>query len=210
MPISKAVIIDRMQKGELIFSPNLDKFQLRQHSIDLRLGFSFLLPEVAEMKNEGRVALRIDHLNFSESNNKLKLIELEEGQIFDVLPGEYIIVSTLEAVHLPNDLMAVLYPRSSVNRRGLSVDLTGIVDAGFEGNLMIPVRNNTMHQVIRLYPGERFCQLVFENVDGPVEVEKSRWHKKDANITLQKERSEDEIDFVKKGDIARMKKLFPV
>ncbi len=208
MPLSKNKIIERIQKKELAFFPPLDKFQLQQHSVDLRLGFSFLLPKVAEFNDEGRVAVKIDHLDFDNGTNKLKVIELEEGQIFDVLPGEYVIVSTLETVHLPKDLMAILYPRSSINRRGLSVDLTGVVDAGFEGNLLIPLRNNTNSQVIRIYPGERFCQLVFEEVNGLVDIRQSRWHQKDVIITLQKEQSDDETNFVKQGSITQLKKNF--
>ena len=38
--------------------------------------------------------------------------------------------------------------RSSVNRRGISVDLTGIIDAGYEGQLIIPIRNNTTHMLL--------------------------------------------------------------
>src|SRR5438105_15936371 len=85
------------------------------------------------------------------------VVELEKGQFFDLLPNEHILVSSLESIAIPDDLMAIMYPRSSINRKGISVDQTGIVDSGYEGQLVIPIRNNTQSQTVRLYPGERFC-----------------------------------------------------
>lgn len=206
MILSNEEISKLILKGDLVFTPSLDSFQIQQHSIDLRLGFSFLLPKSWEMTNEGRVALKTDHLQPDRYTRQSMLIELEEGQVFDILPGEYVAVTTLEKIKLPTNLMGVLYPRSSVNRRGLSVDLTGIVDAGYEGNLVIPVRNNTQFQVIRLYPGERFCQIVFEEIEGEVKLQESRWHNKDIIVTVQKERSPDEMDYVRSGKISELKR----
>jgi dCTP deaminase len=205
MILSSQEIVRRVKQGDLVFTPALDQFQIQAHSIDLRLGFSFLIPASWELTSLGRVALRTDHLDFENQSSRFTLIELEEGQFFDILPGEYVGVSTLEKIKLPPDIMAVLYPRSSVNRRGLSIDLTGIVDAGFEGNLLIPVRNNTQYQVIRMYPGERFCQVVFEEIQGIPSVRQSRWHNKDIMVTIQKERSTQETDYVRTGKISQLK-----
>ena len=69
--------------------------------------------------------------------------------------------STLERIVVPNDLSAVLYPRSSVNRQGLEVQLTGIIDAGYEGALIVPIRNSNPTSIVRIYPGQRFCQIEF-------------------------------------------------
>ncbi len=206
MILSSEEIIKRIRQGDLVFTPELDRFQVQAHSIDLRLGFSFLIADSWELTDQGRVALRTDHLDFETQGSRFTLVELEEGQFFDMLPGEYVGVSTLEKIKLPPDLMAVLYPRSSVNRRGLSVDLTGIVDAGFEGNLLIPVRNNTQYQVIRMYPGERFCQIVLEEIRGRPQLRQSRWHNKDIMVTIQRERSQDEVEYVRTGKISQLKR----
>lgn len=208
MILSNDKIIERIRSGGLAFSPELDEFQIQQHSIDLRLGFSFLIPKSWEMTASGRVALRTDHLDLDAQNKSFTLVELEEGQFFDILPGEYVGVSTLEKIKLPADLMAILYPRSSVNRRGLSIDLTGIVDAGYEGTLLIPVRNNTQFQVIRMYPGERFCQLVFEELSNTPQLQQSRWHNKDIVVTVQNERSTQEMTYVREGKITLLKRDF--
>ncbi len=210
MILSNNEIIERIASGDIGFAPELDRFQVQQHSVDLRLGFSFLIPKSWEMTNEGRVALRTDHLDLTGDTNRFTLVELEEGQSFDVLPGEFVAVTTLEKIRLPADLMAVLYPRSSLNRRGLSIDLTGIIDAGFEGNLVIPLRNNTQSQVVRMYPGERFCQVMFEEVGGAGALRQSRWHNRDVIVTIQAERSPDEMEYVRRGQITQLKRQFPL
>lgn len=208
MILTSQEILDRMNKKDLIFTPQIDQFQIQQHSVDLRLGFSFLIPKAWEITNEGRVAVKTDHLDLNHKSMRHTLVELEEGQFFDILPGEYVAVTTLEKIKLPDDLMAILYPRSSVNRRGLSIDLTGVVDAGYEGNLLIPVRNNTQSQVIRMYPGERICQVVFEEINGSVDVKQSRWQNSDVIVTIKEERSSIEMEYVRNGNISGLKKDF--
>lgn len=210
MILSKEAIIKKIKSGELVFSPAIDQFQLQMHSVDLRLGFNFLIPKSWDLTPEGRVAIISDHLDSGTEQEKHISIQLNEGQFFDILPGEHIAVSSLESVTIPADIMGVLYPRSSVNRRGLSVDLTGIVDAGYEGHLLIPVRNNTDDQIIRIYPGERFCQLVFEDINGLVELQKSRWHKLDRQMSMQSEKNEQEMLYLKSGKITQLKTEFAI
>jgi dCTP deaminase len=200
-------ILERVKVGNIGFSPSLDAFQVQAHAVDLRLGFTFLIPKVWRMTNAGREAFTIDPLR-DHGPEYFDVIELEQGQHFDLLPQEYVLVSTFESVKVPNDLMAVLYPRSSVNRKGLSVDLTGIIDSGYEGPLTLPIRNNTRSQVIQIHPGERICQLVFEQLAQPVEARKSRWHMKDVVEKGKKEKSK-EMKLVFSGDIKKLKKDHP-
>lgn len=205
--LTKHEILERVAKGEIGILPGLDEFQIQAHAIDLRLGFTFLIPKVWRMTPEGREAFTIDPLK-DHGPEYFDVIELEQGQHFDLLPQEYVLVSTFETIKVPDDLMAVLYPRSSVNRKGLSVDLTGIVDSGYEGPLTLPIRNNTRSQVIQLHPGERICQVVFEQLARPVDARKSRWHMKDVVDKGKKEKS-DEMKLVFSGDIKKLKKEHP-
>lgn len=201
--LTKKEILERVASGNLAFTPNLDTFQLQMHAVDLRLGFTFLVPKVWRMTAKGREALNIDPLR-DHGSEYFDVIELEQGQSFDLLPQEYVLVSTFESVKIPNDLMAILYPRSSVNRKGLSVDLTGIIDSGYEGPLTLPIRNNTRSQTIQLHPGERICQVVFEELTHAVEIKKSRWHQKDVVDKGGKEK-EAEMKLVFNGNIKKLK-----
>ena len=201
--LTKEEILQRVKDKKIVVSPGLDVFQVQAHAIDLRLGFTFLIPKSWRMTAEGREAMMIDPLR-DHGPEYFDVIELEQGQSFDLLPQEYVLVSTFETIKIPNDLMAVLYPRSSVNRKGLSVDLTGIIDSGYEGPLTLPIRNNTRSQVIQLHPGERICQVVFEELKQPVIARKSRWHMKDVVEKGKKEKAK-EMKLVFNGDIRKLK-----
>lgn len=205
--LTKNEILERIKIGSIAFSPCLDKFQVQAHSIDLRIGFTFIIPKSWVMAPEGRQALKVD---YGENRKYFDVVELEAGQYFEILPGEFIGISTLERVKVPTDIMGILYPRSSINRRGLSVDLSGIIDAGFEGNLLVPVRNNTTSQTIRIYPGERFCQIVFEDLASKITPRESRYHKKDVVVGVLKEMNSSEERLVRKGQIKDLKSKFPL
>ena len=206
--ITKKQILEKIKTGELAFKPTLDRFQLQDHSVDLRLGFTFMIPKAWHLTTKGREAFDISH--FDKFNAEyFDTIELEQGQYFDLLPQEYLLVGTLESVKIANNLMAVLYPRSSTNRKGLSLDLTGIVDAGYEGQLILPIRNNTRSQTVRLYPGERLCQLVFEELSESVAPKKSKYHQRDIVEGVQKEKK-DESGLVMKGDIKTLKEKYSI
>lgn len=207
--LTKNQILDRVQKGDIAFTPSLDIFQLQGHSVDLRLGYTFLIHKSWRLSKAGREAIAINPLqNDGKGERHFEVVELEEGQYFELLPNEHVTVSSLETIKVPNDLMAVLYPRSSINRRGVSVDLTGIVDAGYEGQLIIPVKNHTP-QVIRLYPGERFCQVVFEQLDEAIAPRKSRHHKKDI-VDEPAQEDTTEMDLIGSGKITQLKKQYMV
>ena len=204
--LTKDEILARVKKGNIEFKPGLDRFQLQMHAVDLRLGFTFLIPKSWKMTAKVRQALSIDPLK-DHGPEYFDVIELEQGQSFDLLPQEYVLVSTFETIKVPNDLMAVLYPRSSVNRKGLSVDLTGIIDSGYEGPLTLPIRNNTNSQVIQLHPGDRICQIVFEELKHKVEPKKSRWHQKDVVEKGKKEKAA-EMKLVFSGELKKLKTDF--
>ena len=209
MVLTKEHISERLKTGSLAFTPPLDSFQLHDHVVDLRLGFTFLIPKQWRLSEKGRETITITHFN-KPGLQYFDVVELEEGQYFEILPHEYVIVSTLEKIKVPNDLMGVLYPRSSTNRRGLSLDLTGVIDCGYEGTLALPVRNNTAAQVVRLYPGERICQVAFEELKTEVQnPRKHKYHKKDLVEGVGKEK-ETEAALILKGKITALKEKYAV
>ena len=207
MILTRHEISELIQAQKLVFTPALDKFQNQPHAVDLRLGTVFYLPKTWRLTEKGREILTVD-VTESAGDNYEK-IELSPGQFFDLAPGESIIASTLEKITLnADDLMGVLYPRSSINRRGLSVDLTGIVDAHYTGHLMIPVWNKTSFQIIRVYPGERICQIVFKRLERGLTKEdalmhgaiSSKYNGAEAKDLASKKDADQEIEYIKKGD----------
>jgi dCTP deaminase len=196
----------RIARGELVFTPPLDGFQIQGHTIDLRLGFTFLVPRQWRLTERGREALIFDPLE--GGHRHFEPIELEPGQYFELLPGERVLVSTLERVTVPNDLSGVLYPRSSVNRQGLEVELTGIIDAGYSGNLVVPVRNSNVASIVRIYPGQRFCQIELTTLSQAIEPRQSRYHNKDVIVGALPEQDEEEVRLIQAGKIEELKRRF--
>lgn len=210
-------IIEQIKTGGLSFEPGLDGFQLQPHAIDLRLGYTFYVAKTWEITQKGRTALTVDYLNNITSKNYFELIQLNPGQYFEILPREYIIASTLESVHLKRlNTMGVLYPRSSFNRRGLSVDLSGIIDTGYQGTLMIPIQNNTNNQTIKLYPGERICQMTLQSLNSELTPEEADLHGmhrakyigSDPNALSAKPDREEEKKYIIEGRIEELKKNY--
>lgn len=214
--LTKRSIVEYIRNKDLVFTPQLDEFQLRPHAVDLRLGFTFRIPKLTVDKSKGRSALIMDY--YSLKNGQFSYFEeivLKPGQHFDLLPGESVMGFSLESIDLKSPmLMAVVYPRSSVNRRGLAVDLTGVVDAGYKGHLMFPIHNHTSFQVIRLYPGERICQLIFDMLEQPVpEGYRGRYKHKSKKTVSSKylpESNPKEIQYIREGKISNLKEEFSV
>ncbi len=205
--LSKKHILERIKKGEITIKPALDQFQIQPHAIDLRLGYTFLIPKSWHLTDKGRESLSADHFDKNQKGH-FEVIELEKGQYFELLPNEFVLASTLESIKWPDNLMSVLYPRSSTSRRGLSVDLTGIVDAGYEGQLVIPIRNNTNYQSIRIYPGERFCQITFEDLSEASPKTNGTYHQKDVAEGYILNEKKKEIALIQKGKILELKEKF--
>lgn len=215
--LSKNDILKNIKTGELVFTPNIDAFQIQPHSIDLRLGFTFYIAKSWEVTQKGRISLSVDYLNNLDNKNYFEAINLNPGQYFDVLPGEYIIATTYESIYIKNlSLMGMLFSRSSFNRRGLTVDISGVIDSGYSGHLIIPIRNNSGHQSIRLYPGERICQVVFNELSSKLAPEDAaitahqRQQAKYSSTTFSDQEKLDEKKYILEGKISELKKNYMV
>jgi dCTP deaminase len=214
MILTRTEIQELIKQKKLCFEPELDGYQNQPHAVDLRLGTTFYISKMWKVTDKGREILTVDVTE--NAQDTFEKIKLKPGQFFELAPGESIIASTLEKISLKSDdLMGVLYPRSSINRRGLSVDLTGIVDAHYSGNLMIPIFNKTANQVIRIYPGERICQLVFQKLVSDLSHAEANLHGKipakyegaKANELSLKKDDNLEIELIKKGNLEELKKI---
>ncbi len=92
-----------------------------------------------------------------------------------IASGETKMFKTAESVKMPNNVMAVVYPRSSANRRGLQIHMTGIVDANYEGQLVVPI-TNCAKEAITLLKGERVASLVFQRLERQATLRLSKYH----------------------------------
>lgn len=177
MILTRREILERIKKNDLSFTPEVDQFQLQPHALDLRLGYKFLIPKNWVMTDHGRRALKVSIEDDAFHDEQFEEVVLKPGQYFDLLPNEFVIGTSLETIEMnAPDLMAILFPRTSTNRRGINLSLSGIIDTGYNGTLIFPMKNEAGDQVLRLYPGERVCQVVFEELASPLTMEEANQH----------------------------------
>lgn len=79
-----------------------------------------------------------------------------------LLPGERALVPTGIAVAIPFGYVGFINPRSGLAvRAGLSVvNAPGTIDAGYRGEIQVPLINLDPHEAIEISRGDRIAQLV--------------------------------------------------
>lgn len=117
-------------------------------------GFDLTLRDIALLQSPGVIAIS----NAQRVVSNLAPLVFDGMGFIDLPPGIYSITFN-EIVHLPNDIMALARPRSSLLRCGVTVD-TAVWDAGYSGrsqSLMIVYHS----QGFRLQKNSRVLQLLF-------------------------------------------------
>ncbi len=151
MILSDRAILNRIAAGTLKVSP-LEEGQVQPASVDIRLGNTF---SVVEDSSNGIITM--------EKEIRYKTIQAES---YLLLPGQFVLATTMEYIALPDDLTAFVEGRSSLGRMGLFIQNAGWVDPGFEGEITLELFNAN-RCAIELRAGRRIGQLVFSQMDGP-------------------------------------------
>lgn len=96
------------------------------------------------------------------------LLDLDGGLWYskEIMPGEFILGSTIEKVSIPANMVARIEGKSSWARRGLIVHTAGFIDPGFVGNLTLEI-TNLGPKPVYLDKGIRISQLAFQFLDLP-------------------------------------------
>ncbi len=151
MILSDRTIMQMLEEGTLGISP-VDKEQIQPASVDIRLGDTF---SIVEDTSSGIISL--------ESEIKYKTIKTDT---YLLLPGQFVLATTMEYFSLPDDLTAFVEGRSSLGRMGLFIQNAGWVDPGFKGEITLELFNAN-RCAIELKSGRRVGQLVFAEMDKP-------------------------------------------
>mgnify|MGYP000913796905 FL=1 len=149
MILSDKTIITMLKEGTLKITP-LDNDQIQPASVDIRLGDTF---SIVEDSHTGILTL--------ENEIKYKTIKTDT---YVILPGQFVLATTMEYIGLPNDLTAFVEGRSSLGRMGLFIQNAGWVDPGFNGEITLELYNAN-RCAIELKTGRRIGQLVFAKMD---------------------------------------------
>lgn len=149
MILSDRTILKMLEEDTLKITP-LNPEQIQPASVDVRLGNTF---SIVDDSPSGIITL--------EHEIRYKTIKTET---YVLLPGQFVLASTLEFFDLPNDLTAFVEGRSSLGRMGLFIQNAGWVDPGFRGEITLELYNAN-RCAIELKAGRRVGQLVFAKMD---------------------------------------------
>ena len=131
-------------------------------SVDLHLDNKAKIMPTGTQYNEA-----ID-ISDGESIKKL-FVDYNGWDSITISPRELYILSTVEKITLPNNIVAFLQGRSSIARVGLQVHAAGFFDPNFSGTATLEVSNLTNHP-IKIPKHTRICQMVFMQTKSPAEI----------------------------------------
>lgn len=94
--------------------------------------------------------------------------EIKAKQI-TLFPGEVILATTAEYLHMPRDVVADLKLKSTLGRLWLNHSLSGWIDCNFRGQVTLELQNLGPYPRI-LSTGMRCAQLIFLAMESPPDV----------------------------------------
>ncbi|MBW3019378.1 dCTP deaminase [Candidatus Woesearchaeota archaeon] len=154
MILTKKVILEEIRKGRIKITP-FDKTAVGAASVDLTLGDTV------------RVFKKTDNIPITEGIDYKKYtrkISIKKGYILE--PGELILGITKERIKLPDDICGWLQSRSRFARLGLIVHMTApFMQPGIDNHQALEIFNAGPHD-LKLKPGIRVCQFIFERCEG--------------------------------------------
>ena len=160
MILSDGSIRKEIENGRLIIEP-LDAQQIQPASVDVRLGDAFLV-----FRNH--TCEVIDP--FDKPSDLMETVKVSDGEAFILHPGKFVLGTTLEAIGLPDDIVARVEGKSSLGRLGLLIHATaGFVDPGWARGQITLELSNVATLPIKLWPGMKIGQLSFHTLDAPAE-----------------------------------------
>lgn len=119
--------------------------------------------------------LSIDEVYIKKTNEHVK-----DGTA-TIPPMTWFAISTKEFVKMGPQITSQLWIRSSYARKGVMASF-GKVDAGFHGTLTISCFNSN-DEPLKIPIGDRFCQIVFENMSS---IPSELYDKKSGNYQNQR------------------------
>ena len=149
MILSDKTIQKMLDAGTLSIAP-LTPTQIQPASVDIRLGNTF---SVVADSSTGIVTL-----------DRQIQYHTVTADTYLLLPGQFVLATTMEYISLPDDLTAFVEGRSSLGRMGLFIQNAGWVDPGFHGEITLELYNAN-RCAIELTAGRRVGQLVFAKLD---------------------------------------------
>lgn len=157
----------------LFVSPLLEKDQLGDTSLDLRLGHYFLVSQPSRLGVLDLISLH--HVGRGVLGESYREVRVPYGQFFTIHPGTTVQAGTLEYLGIPAGLQGLVSLRASVAHLPISARATQ-VHPGHKGIVTLSLTSNAQFS-IRLYPGIRVAELQLQRVYDTISMPRaSRYH----------------------------------
>ncbi len=133
-------------------------------------GFDLRVGEIYEVEGEGFLGIE------ERVTPKAKLLlGYREGEKkeFILEPGKYYLLRTIEKVNLPEGILALSTPRSTLFRSGVYV-FGGQVPPGYKGQLTMGIYNFSKRK-FHLELGSRVIHIMFFEVKGKTNLYRGQW-----------------------------------
>lgn len=156
-------ICEKDENKRLVITPLLDPEQISDASVDLRLGFEFIvfnLPSIGCIDPSKTKEIE------KEIHKYQKRVRVNRRGCFFLHPKQFVLGSTLEYLVLPLDLHGEVGGRSTWGRTGLVIATATTVAPGYHGCITLELANEGMLPLI-LRPGDKIAQLVLHEATPP-------------------------------------------
>lgn len=146
---------------------NLDERELKNPEgagFDLRLGEIYKIEGEAFLGIAYRETPKIKLVAQWQHTTSSRPLKGCIGKKFIIKPGEFYLVTTIEKINLPQNLCALLFPRTTLFRSGLFLR-TGVAQPGYSGKLTFALKNEGP-ATVTLELGCRFVHAIFLQIKG--------------------------------------------
>lgn len=149
--------IETMVRGGAIGITPFHPECLNPASVDLTLHPAIRVPSL--------LCEHIDVAEVPEGYSDPYFMDEHNGYRLD--PGDFILASTSEIVHIPDDMVARVEGKSSIGRLGMAVHVTaGYIDPGFKGQVTLEIANLAPWSIV-LRSHMRIAQIAFTRMSSP-------------------------------------------
>lgn len=131
-------------------------------------GFDVRAKEIFRIKSDG--FLGTEERKTSESEVIAKYGKDKE---YVLKPNEYILIKTIEKVNVPENIVMLTFPRSSLQRCGVLL-LATQADPGYSGELIFGLKNLSNNS-FRLELGARIAKVLFFEIKGRTTNYRGQW-----------------------------------
>lgn len=161
--ITRNEILESLSSNDpnsLFIDPLLEDGQIGNVTVDLRLGYDFL---VSILTRKPSIDIGVtENIPHRAIGSYFQETRREIGEKFVVYPNQIVLATTIEYVSLPLEIYGDVISRSSYTRLGLPINT--MIQPGFRGCVPIELFNHG-NSPIELVVGCRICQIRFFKIE---------------------------------------------